>query len=178
MLHQCFEQLLDLDLDQLRRRVEKKLRGHDERNLAHQGSLSLKRPCSLVECHWPVVRMRATSAGSCDAGASGGGYWGVHCDYSLKSLLAPFCAIHFAVTTSKCIKLRTNKVRDGASRGNFLRPAPCTHLVKSSEGAFECTPRNPLQQLILLWHSSDDRGFRVSPLAVLNHAQLLSRWDQ
>jgi hypothetical protein len=40
---------------------------------------------------------------------------------------------------------------------------------------FECTPRNPMQQLTLLWHSSDERGLRVSPspLAVLNHAQLL-----
>jgi hypothetical protein len=73
-----------------------------------------------------------------------------------------FGCTHFAVT-SKCIKLRTNKVRDGTSRGKFLRPVPCTHLV--SEGMFECTPRNPLQQLILLWHSSDERGLRVSPLA-------------
>jgi hypothetical protein len=43
MLHQCFAQLLDLDLnrlDQLRRRAGKKRCGHDERNLAHQGSLS------------------------------------------------------------------------------------------------------------------------------------------
>jgi hypothetical protein len=40
ILYQCFEQLLDLDLDQLRRRAGKKRRGHDERNLAHQGSLS------------------------------------------------------------------------------------------------------------------------------------------
>jgi hypothetical protein len=78
--------------------------------------------------------------------------------------------------TNKCIKLRTNKVRDGTSRGKFLRPVPCTHLV--SEEVFECTPRNPLQQLILLWHSSDERGYCVSPLAVLNHAQLLSRWGQ
>jgi hypothetical protein len=35
---------------------------------------------------------------------------------------------------SKCIKLRTNKVRDGTSRGKFLRPVPCTHLV--NEGVF------------------------------------------
>jgi hypothetical protein len=53
-------------------------------------------------------------------------------------------------------------VRDGTWRGKFLRPVPCTHLV--SKGVFECTPRNPLQQLTLLWHSSDDRGFRLSPL--------------
>jgi hypothetical protein len=46
------------------------------------------------------------------------------------------------------------------------------------KGCFECTPRPPLQQLILLWHASDERGPRVSPLAVLNHTQLLSRWDQ
>jgi hypothetical protein len=39
ILYQCFAQLLDLDLDQLRRRAGKKRRGHDERNLAHQGSL-------------------------------------------------------------------------------------------------------------------------------------------
>jgi hypothetical protein len=40
-------------------------------------------------------------------------------------------------------------------------------------------PKNSLlQQLILLWHASDERGLRVSPLAVLHHAQLLSRWDQ
>jgi hypothetical protein len=32
VLYQCFEQLLDLDLDQMRRRVGKKRRGHDERN--------------------------------------------------------------------------------------------------------------------------------------------------
>jgi hypothetical protein len=31
-------------------------------------------------------------------------------------------------------------VRDGTSRGNFLRPVPCTHLV--NEGVFESTPRN------------------------------------
>jgi hypothetical protein len=42
ILYQCFEQLLDLDLDldQLRRSAGKKRCGHDERNLAHQGSLS------------------------------------------------------------------------------------------------------------------------------------------
>jgi hypothetical protein len=34
MLCQWFEQLLDLDLDQLRRRAGKKRRGHDERNLS------------------------------------------------------------------------------------------------------------------------------------------------
>jgi hypothetical protein len=50
MLYQCFEQLLDLDLDQLRRRAGKKRRGRDERNLDHQGSLSGLVPCSLVEC--------------------------------------------------------------------------------------------------------------------------------
>jgi hypothetical protein len=150
--------------------VGKKCRSHDERNLAHQGSHATSF----------LGRMRATSAGSFDAGASGVEFRGAlrlesRVIYSLQSLLTPFCAIHFAVT-SKCIKLRTNKVRDGTSRGKFLRPVPCTHLV--SEGVFECTPRNPLQQLILLWHSSDERGLRVSPLAVLNHAQLLSRWDQ
>jgi hypothetical protein len=54
----CFEQFLDLD--QLRRRAGKKRRGHDERNLAHQGSQAT-----------PFLgRIRATSAGSCDAGAS------------------------------------------------------------------------------------------------------------
>ena len=116
--------------------------------------------------------MRATSAGSCDAGASGGELGGA---LRLGEPGNLFTSITVDVT-SKCIKLRTNKVRDGTSRGKFLRPVPCTHLV--SEGVFECTPRNPLQQLILLWHSSDERGLRVSPLAVLNHAQLLSRWDQ
>jgi hypothetical protein len=41
--------------------VGKKRRGHGERNLAHQGSQAT-----------PFLgRMRATSAGSCDAGASG-----------------------------------------------------------------------------------------------------------
>jgi hypothetical protein len=63
-LHQCFEQLLDLDLDleQMRRGVGvgKKRRGYDERNLAHQGS----------QATFFLGRMRATSAGSCDAGAS------------------------------------------------------------------------------------------------------------
>ena len=52
---------MDLDLDQMRRRVGKKRRGHDERNLAHQGS----------QATFFLGRMRATSAGSCDAGASG-----------------------------------------------------------------------------------------------------------
>jgi hypothetical protein len=51
-------------LDQMRRgRVGKKRRGHDARNLAHhQGSQATSF----------LGRMRATSAGSCDAGASGG----------------------------------------------------------------------------------------------------------
>jgi hypothetical protein len=40
----------------------KKRRGHDERNLAHQGSQAT---------FFLVGRMRATSAGSCDAGGSG-----------------------------------------------------------------------------------------------------------
>jgi hypothetical protein len=67
ILCQCFEQLLDLDLDQLRRRTGKKRRrGHDERNLAHQGS----------QAAFFLGRMRATSAGSCDAGASGGEFGG------------------------------------------------------------------------------------------------------
>jgi hypothetical protein len=39
----------------------KKRRGHDERNLAHQDS----------QATFFLGRMRATSAGSCDAGASG-----------------------------------------------------------------------------------------------------------
>jgi hypothetical protein len=45
----------------MRRRVGKKRRGHDERNLAHQGS----------QATFFLGRMRATSAGSCDAGTSG-----------------------------------------------------------------------------------------------------------
>ena len=42
--------------------VGKKCRSRDERNLAHQGS----------QATFFLGRMRATSAGSCDAGASGG----------------------------------------------------------------------------------------------------------
>jgi hypothetical protein len=58
---QCFEQLLDLDLEQMRRGVGKKRRGHgDERNLAHPDS----------QAAFFLGRMRATSAGSCGAGAS------------------------------------------------------------------------------------------------------------
>jgi hypothetical protein len=69
ILYQCFEQLiLDLDLDQLRRRVGKKRRrGHNERDLAHQG---------YQAAFFLLGRMRATSAGSCDAGASGGEFGG------------------------------------------------------------------------------------------------------
>jgi hypothetical protein len=99
--------------------------------------------------------MRATSAGSCDAGASGGELGAALRLEEPGKFFTPITVdtflryVHFAVT-SKCIKLRTNKVRDGTSRGNFLRPVPCMHLV--SEGVFECTPRNPLQQRILLWH--------------------------
>jgi hypothetical protein len=52
---------MDLDLEQMRRTVGKKRRGHDEHNLAHQGS----------QATFFLGRMRATSAGSCDAGASG-----------------------------------------------------------------------------------------------------------
>jgi hypothetical protein len=104
--------------------------------------------------------MCATSAGSCDAGASGGEFRGA---LRLEEPGNLFTSI-IADVTSKCMTLRTNKVRDGTSRGKFLCPVPCTHLV--SEGVFECTPRNPLQQPILLWHSSDERGLRVSPLAL------------
>jgi hypothetical protein len=52
ILHQCFEQLLDLDQDQdqLRRRAGKKRRGHDERSLSQPITRALKRPSSLVEC--------------------------------------------------------------------------------------------------------------------------------
>jgi hypothetical protein len=50
-----------MDLDQMRRGVGKKRRGHDERNLAHQGS----------QVTFFLGRMRATSTGSCDAGTSG-----------------------------------------------------------------------------------------------------------
>jgi hypothetical protein len=70
ILHQCFEQLLDLDLDQLRRRAGKRRRGHDGRNLSQpisrQGS----------QATFFLGRMRATSAGSCDAGTSGGEFGG------------------------------------------------------------------------------------------------------
>jgi hypothetical protein len=47
----------------------KKRRGHDKRNLelSPSGLPTPKRPSSLF-----LVRMRATSVGSCDAGASGG----------------------------------------------------------------------------------------------------------
>jgi hypothetical protein len=45
----------------MRRGVGKNCRGHDERNLAHQGSQATSF----------LGRMRATSAGSWDAGASG-----------------------------------------------------------------------------------------------------------
>jgi hypothetical protein len=65
--------------------------------------------------------MRATSAGSCDAGASGGGLGG---GLRLEESGNLFTSIT-ADVTSKCIKLRTNKVRDGTSRGKFLRPVPC-----------------------------------------------------
>jgi hypothetical protein len=44
------------------------------------------------------------------------------------------------------------------------------------KGYFECTPTNfLLQQLILLWHASDERGLRVSPLAPTSGAPSLAR---
>jgi hypothetical protein len=64
--------LLDLDLDQLRRRAGKKRRGHDERNLAQQGSLSGLRPSSLVEC----ARQAQVLVMPVQAEVS----WGGHCD--------------------------------------------------------------------------------------------------
>ena len=73
-----FEQLLDLGLDQLRRRAGEKRRGHDERNLAHQGSgpPSPKRPSSLVECaRLAQVFLLLTPV---QAEVS----WGGHCDYA------------------------------------------------------------------------------------------------
>jgi hypothetical protein len=118
-----------------------------------------KRSSSLVEC----ARLAQVLVMPVQAEVSWGGALRLEESGNLFTSIT-------ADVTSKCIKLRTNKVRDGTSRGKFLRPVPCTHLV--SEGVFECTPRNPLQQPILLWHSSDERGFRVSPLAVLNHAHL------
>jgi hypothetical protein len=106
--------------------VGKKRRGHDERNLTHQGS----------QAAFFLGRMRATSAGSCDAGASRVEFKGAlrleepGNSFTLitAGTLEPFCATHFAVT-SKCIKLRTNMVRDGTSRGNFHSTVPCTHLA-------------------------------------------------
>jgi hypothetical protein len=80
----------------MRRRVGKKRRGHDERNLAHQGS----------QANFFLVRMRATSAGSCDAGASGVEFRGaLRLEESGNSFtlitVDPFAlATHFAVTSN------------------------------------------------------------------------------